>query len=173
MVEKSRKKSTEPEEDYKFKNPYVYNQGDADMEKYIRPLLNEFGGEYIADPELLRKYEQLEYLDVLGARIWISAHSENWRQRAAAVEAVLKFSQDKLPERYDQGKTRNLFKALMEFARINAEDKVLQIYYTSLKIMTKALEPPICGEDVPPALINKEIQKFMTILIEKSNPALT
>lgn len=75
VVEKARKEKPEGEEDYKFKNPYVYNQGDADMEKYIRPLLNEFAGEGIADPELLRKYEQLEYLDVLGAKIWISAHS--------------------------------------------------------------------------------------------------
>jgi hypothetical protein len=43
----------------------------------------------------------------------------------------------------------------------------LQIYYTSLKIMAVALQPPICGEDVPPALINKSIQKFMSILVEK------
>jgi centrosomal protein CEP104 len=56
----------------------------------------------------------------------------------------------------------------MEFARINAEDKVLQIYYTSLKIMTVALAPPICGEDVPPSLINKSIQKFLSILVDKS-----
>jgi hypothetical protein len=91
----------------------VYNQGDADMEKYIRPLLGEIGGDYVADPELLRKYDQLQYLDVLGARIWISAHSENWRQRAAAVEAVVNFSQDKLPERYNDGRTKNLFLALM------------------------------------------------------------
>jgi hypothetical protein len=74
-VEKVKKeKEKELDEDYKFKNPYVYNQGDADMEKYIRPL-NEFTGDGVADPELLRKYEQLEYLDVLGAKIWISAHS--------------------------------------------------------------------------------------------------
>ena len=99
----------------------------------------------MADPELLRRYEQLEYLDVLGARIWISAHSENWRQRAAAVDAVLKFTMARLPERYNDGRTKNLFLALMEFSRINAEDKVLQIYYTSLKIMAVALQPPICG----------------------------
>jgi hypothetical protein len=67
------------------------------MEAYIKPLLGEFGGQYLADPELLRRYEQMEYLDVLGARIWISAHSENWRQRAAAVQAVLNFSQNALP----------------------------------------------------------------------------
>lgn len=137
------------------------------MEKYIKPLIGEFGASYLGDPELLRKYEQLEYLDILGARIWIAAHSENWRQRAAAVQAVLDFGQNELPERYKTGKTKNLFLALMEFARINAEDKVLQIYYTSLKIMTIALAPPICGDDVPAALINKTLQKIMPILIEK------
>jgi centrosomal protein CEP104 len=104
----------------------------------------------------------------LGARIWIATHSENWRQRAAAVQAVLDFSQNQLPERYSKGNTRNLFLALMEFARINAEDKVLQIYYTSLKIATIALAPPICGDDVPVALINKSLQKLMPILIDKS-----
>jgi centrosomal protein CEP104 len=56
----------------------------------------------------------------------------------------------------------------MEFARINAEDKVLQIYYTSLKIISIALAPPICGDDVPVAVINKSLQKLMPILIEKS-----
>jgi hypothetical protein len=45
---------------------------------------------------------------------------------------------------------------------------VLQIYYSSLKLMAVALQPPICGEDVPPVLINKSIQKFMSILVEKS-----
>jgi hypothetical protein len=117
---------------------------------------------------LLRKYEQLQLLDILGARIWISTHSENWRQRAAAVQAVLDFSENKLPERYQDGKTRNLFEALMEFARINAEDKVLQIYYTSLKIISIALAPPICSDDVPVTLINKNLQKLMPILIDKS-----
>lgn len=34
--------------------------------------------------------------------------------------------------------------------------------------MTVALAPPICGDDVPPALINKSIQKFISILVEKS-----
>ncbi len=45
------------------------------MERYIKPLLAEFGGGFLTDPDLLRKYEQLEYLDVLGARIWVATHS--------------------------------------------------------------------------------------------------
>ena len=44
---------------YEFSNPYVYNEGDADMEQYIKPLISEFGASYLGDPELLRKYEQL------------------------------------------------------------------------------------------------------------------
>jgi hypothetical protein len=55
----------------------------------------------------------MEFLDVLGARIWVAAHSLNWRQRAAAVQAVLNFCEDELPIRYKDGKTRNLFLALM------------------------------------------------------------
>jgi hypothetical protein len=35
--------------------------------------------------------------------------------------------------------------------------------------MTVALAPPICGDDVPPAVINKSIQKFINILVDKSN----
>jgi hypothetical protein len=35
--------------------------------------------------------------------------------------------------------------------------------------MTIALQPPICGEDVPAGVINKSIQKFISILIEKSS----
>lgn len=34
----------------------MYNQGDADMEKHIKPLLSEFGPGFLGDPELLRKY---------------------------------------------------------------------------------------------------------------------
>lgn len=59
--------------------------------------MKDFGHGFLGDPELLRRYEQMELLDILGARIWVAAHSENWRQRAAAVQAVLSFSQDKLP----------------------------------------------------------------------------
>lgn len=39
--------------------------------------------------------------------------------------------------------------------------------------MTVALAPPICGDDVPPVLINKCIQKFITILVDKSTSFLT
>ena len=49
VVQKTKEEKKEDDNDYKFKNPYVYNQGDADMEKYIRPLLKEFTGD-VADP---------------------------------------------------------------------------------------------------------------------------
>lgn len=47
------------------------------------------------------------------------------------------------------------------------EDKILQIYYIGLKILSTALAPPVCGRDVSPKLINKILKEFTPILIEK------
>ena len=50
---KNRKPEVEEEpkdESFKFSNPYVYNQGDADMEKHLKPLLSEFGPGFLGDP---------------------------------------------------------------------------------------------------------------------------
>ena len=33
--------------------------------------------------------------------------------------------------------------------------------------MTIALARPICGDDIPESLINKSVQKFLSIIIEK------
>lgn len=55
----------------------------------------------------------------------------------------------------------------MEMARIACEDKILQIYYIGLKILSTALAPPVCGKDVSPKLINKILKEFTPILIEK------
>lgn len=55
----------------------------------------------------------------------------------------------------------------MEMARMACEDKILQIYYIGLKILSTALAPPVCGKDVSPKLINKILKEFTPILIEK------
>jgi len=60
-----------------------------------------------------------------------------------------------------------LFLALMEFARLCCNDKILQIYYDGLKILGTSLAPPICGPDVSPAMINKAIKDFVPVLMEK------
>mmetsp|Transcript_19087 Transcript_19087/g.16407 ORF Transcript_19087/g.16407 Transcript_19087/m.16407 type:complete len:100 (-) Transcript_19087:760-1059(-) len=70
-------------------------------------------------------------------------------------------------EKYLNGKSKKLFLASMEVARIACEDKLLQIYFIGLKILSTALAPPICGTDVSPQLINKVLKEFLPILIEK------
>lgn len=55
----------------------------------------------------------------------------------------------------------------MEVAKIACEDKLLQIYFIGLKILSTALAPPICGKDVTPQIVNKAIKEFLPILIEK------
>lgn len=55
----------------------------------------------------------------------------------------------------------------MMIARVSCLDKLLQIYYIGLKTLDRALSPPICDEEIPIKLINKEIQPFVKILIEK------
>lgn len=52
------------------------------------------------------------------------------------------------------GKSKKLFLACMEIAKIACDDKILQIYYIGLKILSTALAPPVCGKDVSPKLIN-------------------
>ena len=46
-------------------------------------------------------------------------------------------------------------------------DKLLQVYFTGLKILTLALKPPICGEEILPREINREIQPFIGLLLSK------
>ena len=66
-----------------------------------------------------------------------------------------------------EGRSKKLFLACMEMARIACEDKILQIYYIGLKILSTALAPPVCGKDVSPKLINKVLKEFTPLLIEK------
>ena len=46
-------------------------------------------------------------------------------------------------------------------------DKLLQIYFTGLKTLNRALNPPICTGDLPAKMVNREIQPFVGILAEK------
>ena len=71
------------------------------------------------------------------------------------AQAVLNFLEMPLPDKYMNGKSKKLFLASMEFAKIAMEDKILSIYFIGLKILSTALAPPVCGTDVSPQIINK------------------
>lgn len=75
-----------------FTNPFSWNQGDVDLDLYFRPLISN-AGENLPDiaVEILRRLHHLGYLTVFGARVWTAIHSENWRHREAAAQAVLNF----------------------------------------------------------------------------------
>ena len=160
---KPRKKPPETKEE----DTYKKNEGDDDLELYLRPLLNEAGGKLdIADVDTLKRVEARKILAVLGVKIWSCLYSENWRHREAAIRAVLEFLEAPLITRY-QNDTRGLFKAAVEAAVIACGDKVLPIYFTGLKVMITAMSPPVCDNKVTPKMVNEAMKSFIPILITK------
>jgi centrosomal protein CEP104 len=46
-------------------------------------------------------------------------------------------------------------------------DKLLQIYFIGLKMLSVALKPPICGDDIPHKVIIQTVKPFIHLLMEK------
>lgn len=56
----------------------------------------------------------------------------------------------------------------MMIAKVSCMDKLLQIYFIGLKTLAKALSPPIYdGHSIPAKVVNREVQPFISILVEK------
>ena len=55
----------------------------------------------------------------------------------------------------------------MMIAKVSCLDKLLQIYFIGLKTLAKALSPPINDGSIPVKLLNREVQPFIAILVEK------
>lgn len=88
LSKKGKKKKVIEEEivEVGFKNPLAFNEGDVDLEMYLKPLLTA-AGEKVPEisSEILRRLYHLGYLQVFGAKCWCAIYSENWRHREAAV----------------------------------------------------------------------------------------
>lgn len=143
------------------------NRGDTELEAYFKPLflqskgvLGELTG------EILSRLKYLELLDVFGYDVWRAYYSLDWRLRRAAAQAVLNYIEMPLNARYI-GKSKPLFLACIELCRLISEDKVLEIYFIGLRILTTCLKPPVCGEDIQPTIINGILTEFASILIKK------
>lgn len=80
--------------------------------------------------------------------------------------AVLNYIQMPLNGKYI-GKTEKLFLACVEIARMVSEDRILEIYFIGLNILSTCLAPPVCGDDIDPAIVNKVLKEFVPILIKK------
>lgn len=80
------KKKNEEIEEISFKNPLAFNEGDIDLELYLKPLLTN-AGERVPEisSEILRRLYNLGYLQVFGSKAWCAIYSENWRHREAAA----------------------------------------------------------------------------------------
>ena len=76
-------------------DPLVYNEGDKDLEEFLKPLLAKAGGNVDAlDNEILRRALTDGTLNVSGVKLWNAIHSETWRHREAACEAFIRFLND-------------------------------------------------------------------------------
>lgn len=88
LKQSKKKKKQEKEEaiEDKEENPFNFNEGDVDLEMYLKPLLSGVGENVPSIPaEVLRRLHQLGYLTVFGVKLWSAIHSENWRHREAAA----------------------------------------------------------------------------------------
>jgi centrosomal protein CEP104 len=147
----------------------VHNEGDNDLEPFLKPLLAQAGGNVQAlEMESLRRAYSDGTLTVAGVRLWNAVHSETWRHREASCEAFYQFLTNPkgLPPKYSK-KTLDLFTATTEIAAIACRDKLLQIYFLGLKLLEEALSPKICGGDVPAKTVDRAIRPFVRLLIDK------
>lgn len=164
-----RPKKTKKEEVQQVKpdDPYEHNEGDNDLEPYLRPKLNEAGGVVrSAEYDILRQADQRKVLRTVGAKLWSALHSENWRHREAAVRALLEFLEAPLLPKYEND-TRRLFRSALDLAHISTDDKVLSIYLYALQVILTAMASPICDTKVTPKMINDSMKTFVPILTSK------
>lgn len=148
-------------------DPLEYNDGDADLEPYFKHLINSAGGNLQnLGLEALRRALSDGTLLVCGVKLWTALHSDTWRHREAAVQAFLDYISAPMKPKYI-GKSKKLFLAAIDVAKIACLDKLLQIYFIGLKVLQTAMAPPICGEDIPPKVINNAIKFFVPLLLDK------
>lgn len=148
-------------------DPLEYNEGDGDLEPYLKPLLSQAGGSIDKlGLEALKRALTDGTLLVVGVKLWSALHSETWRHREAAAQSFLDYISNPILPKYE-GKSKKLFLAACDLALQSCRDKLLQIYFIGLKILQTALQPPICGDDIPHKIINNALKPFIRMLIDK------
>lgn len=86
--EQNPKSARKGEGDLNFKggDPLDHNDGDIDLEPFLKPLLSQAGGNVEKlGLEALRRALTEGTLLVVGVKLWSSLHSETWRHREAAA----------------------------------------------------------------------------------------
>lgn len=144
------------------------NQGDEELQQFLEPLISAAGGNLNELQESLKLAPGDDTLNVTGFRLWSALNSsQSWRQREAAAQAFLNYLESGGADRFKMQNTVKLFQASMKVANACCFDKLLQVYFTGLKILNLALKPPICGEEIHAREVNKELQPFIKMLLGK------
>jgi len=67
-------------------DPLEFNDGDVDLEPFLKPLLSNAGGNLQnLGLEALRRALSDGTLLVVGVKLWTALHSDTWRHREAAA----------------------------------------------------------------------------------------
>lgn len=150
-----------------FTDELAYNQGDKDLEPYFNPLAKKAKSKIPpADRTKLDYFKRMNVLNVAGVRLFSAMLASDWTLREAAILAFHEFLKNPLIPRYFN-KTINLFNCAIELSKLGVEDKVTQIYIESIQMIATCLSPPICGNDIPPTHIQKQIRHFIPLIIQK------
>jgi hypothetical protein len=87
VVESFTEQNNKKDNDINIKgDPLEFNDGDIDLEPYLKPLLSAAGGNIEKlGLEALRRALSDGTLLVVGVKLWTALHSETWRHRESAA----------------------------------------------------------------------------------------
>ena len=143
------------------------NDGDDELIKFLEQQMSKVGSSTRnLDYESVTRPVNDVTVDVCGTKLWNGINSDNWRYREAALEAFVSYLQQPTIRRY-QKQTEPLFYATLELASIGCRDKLLQVYFLGIKLIELALDPKVCGGDIPSKEIGRRLRPFVTLLIDK------
>lgn len=144
------------------------NKGDQDLDQFLGPLLDQAGLTVDDLTDQLKLTTNDETVEVAGLRLLTALNAQSsWRQREAASTAYLNYIENGVPDRFQATNTHKLFKASLNVAQICFYDKLLQVYFTGLKILEAAMQSPICGPEITSKEINRLMQPFLHLLVQK------
>lgn len=149
-------------------DPLVRNEGDEDLEPYLKKTMSSAGGSIKSlEVETLKRAYSDGTLQVVGVNLWTALHSvDQWKHREAAVSALISFLQAPLPKKYDKN-TSVLFMAVADIAMIAMRDQVIKIYFGGIHLLDLLMEPNVCSGDIIRQTVNQTVRPFIKLLFDK------
>ena len=143
------------------------NQGDLDLQKYFTKIKENNSDDINSIPiEILSNLKSNGLLNLFGYDVWSSIFNSTWRARKSAAEAVLKFSQSPILEKYKKNKLP-LFIGCCEISRMILNDKVPQNYLIALKILETCFNKPICDDKINKEVVCKYLSELLILILNR------